>query len=158
VTTNRLRMSVSRWMMAGGAGAALYAGCMYGYGPLRRSFATHSGSRNRIYSPIRFESELEQLLILPNPLLANFAIQNDPRSDQLSEYLTRIIKDSPAAVSLVNIEAEEPGVRDLLSTYMIDKIPTVVAIKGGIPISRYVPVGEQVDFEKVKDWVSKIPK
>ncbi|CAN6597861.1 hypothetical protein TRVA0_001S04940 [Trichomonascus vanleenenianus] len=107
--------------------------------------------------PVRFESELDPLLILKPPLLANFSIRNDPLSNQLTGALYRIVQDeTEKIVSVVDVEADEPGVQDVISRYQVNDIPTIVALRSGIPFSRYAPKGDKVDWIELKQWVESV--
>lgn len=106
--------------------------------------------------PIRFESELEPLLLLKTPLLANFCIHTDRLSTTVSKDLNDIVeKQTDAIVSAVDIEADELGTRELLTRYGVTQIPTIVALRGGIPFSRY-RVGQDYDYEDLKKWINEV--
>lgn len=69
---------------------------------------------------IRYQSEFEPLLLLKTPLLANFTYRGDPRSDKLTGALNRIVADETEfRISLVDIEADEPDIRDLMLRYSV---------------------------------------
>lgn len=60
---------------------------------------------------------------------------------------------------MVDVEADEPGVRDLLPRFMVSNIPTIVAIRGGLPIDKFeVKTGEPITEEAVKAWVDQVGK
>ncbi|ANB11593.1 hypothetical protein AWJ20_4413 [Sugiyamaella lignohabitans] len=119
--------------------------------------------KNRRYEvPLRYESELETLLVLPTPLLANFTGHHDPLSKSLTEQLEKIVlNETSKTVSLVDLEADQPEIKGLLNRYMVKSIPSVVAIRGGIPISQFTPSRsnnepQEVDYEQLKQWVESI--
>jgi thioredoxin-like negative regulator of GroEL len=95
--------------------------------------------------------------VLPVPLLANFSYSNDQVSAALSKELVEIVQyDTDSSISLVNVEADEPGVQELLQRYRISQIPTVIALRGGNPVSRYTVPGNTVDGinrEQLKAWI-----
>ncbi|KAA8916359.1 hypothetical protein TRICI_001502 [Trichomonascus ciferrii] len=108
--------------------------------------------------PVRHESEFQPLLTLPPPLLANFTIRNDPKSNLLTGALYRIVSDeTDKVVSVVDIEADEPGTQELVDRYVVSSIPTVVALKGGFVNGTYdMKDSKQVDWEDLKAWVEKM--
>lgn len=114
--------------------------------------------RNRIHLPVRQESEFHPLLVLPPPLLANFTIRNDPKSNLLTGALYRIVSDeTEKVVSVVDIEADEPGVKDLIDQYAVSSIPTVIALKGGFITGKYdMEDKKEVNWEELKEWVEKM--
>lgn len=122
--------------------------------------ANDEGYRNRVFTPVRQESELERLLTLPTPLLTNFCIYNDPTSKTLSRTLQYVVERRTSNhVNMVDVEADEPGVKDLLPRFMVSNIPTIVAIRGGLPIDKFeVKTGEPITEESVKAWVDQVGK
>jgi hypothetical protein len=114
-------------------------------------------ARNRVHLPVRWEQEFEPLTALPVPLLANFSYSNDQVSAALSKELVEIVQyDTDSSISLVNVEADEPGVQELLQRYRIMQIPTVIALRGGNPVSRYTVPGntvEGINREQLKAWI-----
>lgn len=72
---------------------------------------------------IRYESELEPLLLLKTPLLLNFTFRGDPKSDKLTGPLIRIVsEETDFQVSAVDIEADEEDTRDLLLRYSVSSL------------------------------------
>ncbi|ODQ66254.1 hypothetical protein NADFUDRAFT_50175 [Nadsonia fulvescens var. elongata DSM 6958] len=118
---------------------------------------------NRVYFPVRYEHEFDPLLPLPLPLLVNFTVRNDPVSNKLTGALHRIVtKETEKCCRLVDVEADEPTMRDIMLKYQINNIPTIMAINGGLPKSYYVPTEfknnheAEVDWEKLKAWVEEV--
>lgn len=133
----------------------LGTGTVVGAYAATRSYTPAGKPINRVYMPVRYESELEPLLLLKTPLLTNFSINNDHTSTNVSKALGEIVeRQTKARVSTVNIEADEPGVRDLLTKYGVSHIPTIVALRGGVPFDRYVV--KEYDYEDLKNWVDKV--
>lgn len=124
---------------------------------LVRPFSAHAGT-NRVYTSVRNEFELNSLLILPNPLLANFGILTDPKSKKVSEALSRLVPASEKPLSTVDVEVDEPGNAGLTQRYLISKLPTIVALEGGEPVSRFSPQnsdGEELEKE-ISAWIAEL--
>lgn len=117
---------------------------------------------NRVYTSIRNEYELNQLLILPNPLLANFCMLTDVKSQSVSSVLEKLVKanDSAVPLSSVDVEIDEPGNAELMQRYLITNIPTIVHLEGGQLISRLVPKGETEEElnEEIREFIGGIGK
>lgn len=135
-------------------GTAVAVGTFGLIGRRLSSPAAGSGGPNRVYLPVRNEQEFAPLALLGGPLLANFTFRNDPKSTKLTGVLHRIVESTSASVSLVDVEADEPGVRDLLVRYNVASIPTVVAIKGGQPMAYYSP--KEIEWDDVDKWVESV--
>lgn len=144
--------TLSRVLIASGGMSAIGYSVYYN----RRAASTNS----RIYIPVRYESEFEPLLLLKTPLLANFSIRNEHLSRQVTNHLSKVINERPddKPLSTVDVEADDPNVTDLLSRYMITSIPTVVAFRGGLPISSYTFDSKQreLDVEDFDKWINSI--
>jgi thioredoxin-like negative regulator of GroEL len=117
---------------------------------------------NRIYLPIRFENELEDLLLIKRPILLNFTIRGDPYCNKVTGALQRIIAyETDKRVNMVDVECDEPGTRDLLPRFGVKNIPSVVAVRKGLPVSKYVDQGlldnpdSEVDWQKLKQWIEE---
>jgi len=139
-----------------GTSACLLFGASRGF---NAQAATKTG---RVYTSVRQEWELNQLLTLPNPLLANFCILTDEKSQNVSEALKNVVESGKAAlpVSAVDVEVDEPDTRDLVQRYIVSKIPTIVALHGGEPVQSLEPQAmgrEELEHEILK-WVEKLKK
>jgi hypothetical protein len=120
-----------------------------------RPYSSFGKRTNRVYIPVRFETEFEPLTLLKSPLLANFSIHNDRLSTTVSKDLAEIVvNQTETIVSAVDVEADELGVRELLTRYGVTHIPTIVALKGGVPFDRYEV--KNYDYEDLKRWVDKV--
>ncbi|KAI0462070.1 hypothetical protein LJB42_004675 [Komagataella kurtzmanii] len=123
--------------------------------------STKSG--NRIFLPVRDPSELHPYLIQKPPLLLNFVYRGETASNKLTGVLQRIVSlETEKSVNMVDIEADETANHQLLSTYMVTKIPTVVALKKQLPVSQYCDLelidnkDKEVDWEELKKWVEEV--
>lgn len=138
---------------------SLFSGVVAGGLLYRAAFSTsaiRSDTGNRVFFRIRYSQEFDQLKTLPTPLLCNFYIRNDPFSKTVSERLKEIVeKETTNTVNAVDIEADEPEVRDFMIDYGVNQIPTIIALRGGIVIDKYVPQKE-TGLEDLKGWVDKI--
>lgn len=115
---------------------------------------------NRIFLPVRFENELDDLLLIKRPLLLNFTIRGDPYCNKVTGALQRIIAyETDKKVNMVDIETDEPGTKALISRFGVKNIPSVVAVKKQLPEAWYIdeklktnPEGE-VDWDKLKKFI-----
>lgn len=138
-------MTPRTWALVGGSVGTLALGFY------ARPFSTGT---NRVYVSIRRQMEFEPLATLPGPILANFCIYTDPLSAKVSHALKEIVNgDTPFPVSCVDIEADEPDVQPIVKRYAISKIPTVVALRGGNPISYFSPETPEGVLEDLQRWI-----
>lgn len=125
----------------------------------RAAFSTsaiRSDTGNRVFFRIRYSQEFDQLKTLPTPLLCNFYIRNDPFSKTVSERLKEIVeKETTNIVNAVDVEADEPEVRDFMIDYGVNQIPTIIALRGGIVIGKYVP-DKKEGLSDLKSWVDNV--
>ena len=139
-------------------GTSVFVGsALYGSRSFHASAATRS---NRVYTSIRNEFEFNPLLTLPNPLLANFCILTDPKSQTVSSVLEELVKSnsSKVPISSVDVEVDEPGNSELMQRYVVSSIPTIVLLEGGQRIQNFVPKGESSeDLKKeIGDFIDSI--
>lgn len=64
-------------------------------------------------------------------------------------------KETSNTVNAVDVEADEPEVRDFMIDYGVNQIPTIIALRGGIVIDKYVPK-KDTDLSDLKGWVDKV--
>lgn len=141
-------MTPRTWALVGGSVGTLALGYF------ARPFSTGT---NRIYVSVRRQNDFEPLTSLPNPLLANFCIYTDPLSLQVSDALKSIVNDeTPFPVSCVDIESDEPDVQDILRRYAVNRIPTVVALRGGNPVSYFTPKNLDNLEQNLRNWIAEI--
>jgi hypothetical protein len=118
--------------------------------------------RNRIFLPVRFENEVDSLLLIKRPLLMNFTIRGDPYCNKVTGALQRIVAyETDKKVNMVDIEADFPETRDLVPRFGVKNIPTIVAVRKTFPVDYYVdrnllenPEGEP-DWQKLKAFIEK---
>lgn len=127
-----------------------------------RGFQAHAATyQNKVYTSVRQEWELNQLLSLPNPLLVNFCMYTDPKSKAVSETLEKIVRsqETHRPVSSVDVEVDEQGTRELLQRYLVSRIPTIVALEGGERIAALEPSAfELPSLEKeIQSWIETLP-
>jgi hypothetical protein len=117
---------------------------------------------NRIFLPVRFENEVDNLLLIKRPLLMNFTIRGDPYCNKVTGALQRIVAyETDKKVNMVDIEADFPETRDLVPRFGVKNIPTIVAVRKTFPVDYYVdrnllenPAGEP-DWQKLKAFIEK---
>ncbi|CDO56448.1 conserved hypothetical protein [Geotrichum candidum] len=118
--------------------------------------------QNRIYFPVRYESEFEPLLLLKTPLLANFTFRGDPKSDKLTGAFSRIVsEETEFRVSAVDVEADEQGTRELLVRYSVTELPMIVAFRGGVPYAKFTlpkdfTKDSEIDWIALKAWIESV--
>lgn len=117
---------------------------------------------NRIYLPVRFENELDDLLLIKRPLLLNFTIRGDPYCNKITGALQRIVAyETDKKINMVDIECDEQGTKDLLPRFGVNNIPTVVAVRKTLPVDKYVDENllndpeNEIDWIKLKNWIEK---
>jgi len=163
------KFTTPSFLLKSGLVAALgYSGTTYYRLGFYRPFTSLDDKYNkeRTFLPVRYEQEFEPLLLLNTVLLANFTVRNDPIANKLTAALhSTVIKhaeeyqnsENRIAVSVVDVEADEPGVRDLVIRYQIHRIPTIVAFKSGLPYATYTLNNSSVvDERDLKDWIDTI--
>lgn len=115
---------------------------------------TDTKQGNRIFLPVRFENELEDLLLIKRPLLLNFTIRGDPYCNKVTGALQRIVAyETDHKINMVDIETDELTTRDLLPRFGVRNIPTIVAVKKTLPVDSYVDENLLKDPESEVDWI-----
>lgn len=92
---------------------------------VRTFHASSSTNRkeNVIHFPIRYDYEFNSLALSKTPLLANFTLRGDPKSDALTGAMIKIVSyETDYSISAVDIEVDEPTVRELLERYAVSFI------------------------------------
>ncbi|GMG31555.1 unnamed protein product [Ambrosiozyma monospora] len=123
-------------------------------------------NKNRIFMAVRDPSELQPLLNTKPPLLLNFVYRGEPASNKLTGALQRIVaydlEDDGKLINLVDIESDEPANKDLLLTYQVNTVPSVVVVKKQIPRGSYVdkdlvadPEHSEVKWDELRLWVAQ---
>lgn len=73
---------------------------------------------NRIFMPVRYESEFDNIALLPTPLLANFTLRGHSQSDQLTGAIIKILSyETEKSISAVDIETDEATTRPIMERY-----------------------------------------
>lgn len=117
---------------------------------------------NRIFLPVRFDHEVDPLLLIKRPLLLNFTVRGDPYCNKVTGALQRIVAyETDKRINMVDIEADFPETRDLVPRFGVRSIPTIVAVRKTFPVDYYVdrklmddPEGEP-DWLKLKEFIEK---
>lgn len=123
---------------------------------------TSTKQGNRIFLPVRFENEVDDLLLIKRPLLLNFTVRGDPYCNKVTGALQRIVAyETDKKINMVDIETDQPDTKDLLPRFGVKTIPTIVSVRKTLPVDQYVdqnlldnPDGE-VDWIKLKEWIEK---
>lgn len=121
-------------------------------------------TNNRLFpSYIATQGELHDLLLFKEPLILNFTIMADPRANKLTQALYDILgsasiypldsKKHPC--NMVSISSDTDGGREMMLTYGVNKIPSVVSLHKQIPNGRYVMKGDKVDHEGLRQWIAQ---
>ncbi|ODV97024.1 hypothetical protein PACTADRAFT_32521 [Pachysolen tannophilus NRRL Y-2460] len=118
---------------------------------------------NRIFLPIRYADELYPILMQKPPLLLNFTYRRNPECDKLTGALQRIVAlETDKKINLVDIEASEPGTRELMLEYRVDHVPMVVALRKQLIVDSYIDKNltqdpnKEVDWINLKNWIENI--
>lgn len=121
-------------------------------------------TKNRLFPTYVYnQNELHDLLLFKEPLILNFTIMADPKSNKLTQALYDILgnKDqyplnsntNPCNLASVAVDSEDG--RDLMLTYGVNKIPSLVCLHKQIPVGRYVSPTEDINYEDLKRWISE---
>lgn len=126
-------------------------------------------TENRLFPTyVQDRNELHDLVLFKEPLLLNFTYQGDKKCNKLTQALFDILaykenypldsKRNP--VNLANLSCDMPGVRDLMLTYGINRVPSVVCLHRQIPVDKYIPRNLEagVDEQELKNWIQSIAK
>ncbi|CUM65478.1 uncharacterized protein PRCAT00003122001 [Priceomyces carsonii] len=118
-------------------------------------------TNNRLYPVyISNRNELHDIILAKEPLILNFTYA-DPKSNRISQSLFDILADKNKypldfPVNLANIWADTPGGRELMLTYVVGKIPTLVLLKKQILVDSYVPNSDNFREQDLRAWLSQI--
>lgn len=103
--------------------------------------------------------DLHDYLLTTNnvPLLLNFTYRGDPKCNKLTKPLYKLLNFKIAKkVNLVDVECDEPENRDLLVTYGVRLIPSVVAVRSQLIADVYLPDVETLDERQLEEWINSI--
>ena len=124
---------------------------------------------NRLFPTYVYDrNELHDVILFKEPLLLNFTYQGDKKCNKLTQSLFDILaykenypldsKKNP--VNLANISCDTPGARDMMLTYGINKVPSILCLHKQIPYDKYVPKDLEagVNEKELKDWIAYVAK
>lgn len=124
-------------------------------------------TKNRLYPTyIIRNAEIQDVVLTKAPLLLNFTYQGDKNCNRLTQALFDLLSDakkypldsSKYPVELANVACDSPEARELMLTYGVSKVPSVVCLKKQIPIDLYVPgdISSGFNEEHLSDWIKRI--
>lgn len=120
-------------------------------------------TKNRLFPTyIENATELGTIVLLKEPLILNFTYPGDTECNKVTQELFDVLGDAskfPLDVSkpvdLANIACDGAGGRELMQTYAVSKIPTLVLLKKQMVADKFVPNTKNVGDELVL-WVKSI--
>lgn len=121
-------------------------------------------TKNRLF-PTYIESptELGTIVLSKEPLLLNFTFPGDKDCNQVTQALFDILGDAKKypldlskSVALANIACDASGGRELMSTYAVGKIPTVVLLKKQMVADRFVASSPQKAGDELVEFIKSI--
>lgn len=117
-------------------------------------------TQNRLYpNYITKASELQDLILIKHPLILNFTVSGDPRCNKLTSILFDVLANKDKypldtfEVHLANITCDEPEAKDLMLTYGVNKIPSLVKLEKQLPVDSFVPNVDSVSEETIQEWL-----
>lgn len=123
-------------------------------------------SKNRLFpNYISSQSELQNYLLFKEPLLLNFTIQADPKCNNLTQSMFDILANESKypldshkwPVNLLNITCDSLEAKDLMLTYGVNNIPTIVCLKKQIPVGQYeVKDALSIDETDLLNWIKSL--
>ncbi|CAK7896460.1 hypothetical protein CAAN1_04S06920 [[Candida] anglica] len=162
---------LTRRVIIGSAGVALMASQMFftgGWFNQKTIYPpTDITTQNRLFPTyINSQNELHDLLLFKEPLVLNFTYMADPKSNKLTQALYNILgykeryplNSNTNPVNLASISCDTPGGRDLMLTYGVNKVPSLVALHKQIPTARYVSKSDEIDEKDLSSWIAGVGK
>lgn len=121
-------------------------------------------TKNRLFPTyIENATELGTLVLTKEPLLLNFTLPGDEKCNKLTGALFDILSDRKKypldvskSVGLANISCDSAGGRELLSTYAVGNVPTVVLLKNQMVSDRFTPVHLDRVGDELTEWIKSI--
>lgn len=117
-------------------------------------------TNNRLYpNYITTTGELQDLILVKHPLILNFTIQGDHNCNKLTSILFDVLSNKDKyplgdfEVHLANITCDTSDTRDLMLSYGVNKIPSLVKLDKQLPSDSLVPNLDIINEEVVKDWL-----
>lgn len=119
-----------------------------------------------IYTPEEFELLLSSPASSRGTLFAAFVRLGEGPSNSMATHMWEIVHsiDKPEYTSTVCVELAGGRNDPLVSKYMINTVPSVLALKKTLPYDIYTDKGvgnsdtkiEDVDKEKLREWVEHV--
>lgn len=122
-------------------------------------------TNNRLYNDyVSSANELHNYLLIKQPLLLNFTVQADPQYNVSTKLLFDILANKEKypldsdvfPVHLVNITCDSLEAKDLMLTYGVNKLPTLVRLFKQLPVDYYVPKGNEFKEAELVEWLKNI--
>lgn len=117
------------------------------YPPPVSEFTTN----NRLFPTyIEHASELSSIVNFRQPLLLNFTYPGVAKSNEVSQLVFDVLSkkelypldSTKFPVNLANIACDSEGGRELLQTYAVGTVPTLLLLKKQMPADQFVVKGE----------------
>lgn len=121
-------------------------------------------TKNRLFPTyIENSTELGTLVLTKEPLLLNFTLPGDENCNKVTGALFDILAnskkyplDSSKPVGLANIACDSAGGRELMLTYAVSKLPSVVLLKKQMVYDRFVPGNLNTVGDELIEWIKGI--
>lgn len=165
----RLSPVLARRLAIGGVGVAilshryLFNGFFGGFFSRKAIYPPENiSTQNRLYPTyISTSSELHDILLFREPLILNFTYMSDPRCNKLTQAVYDVLAnkdqyplDKP--VALASIQSDTEGGRELMLTYGVNKVPSLVALHKQMPQGRYLWKGDEVNKAELSAWIKTV--
>ncbi|KAG0688464.1 hypothetical protein C6P40_000924 [Pichia californica] len=135
--------------------------------PIETSTTT---SKGRVFQTINTPEEFDLLLSTPSAsrgtLFATFVRLGESPSNSMATHMWEIVRniDKPEYTSTVCVELAGGRNDQLVNKYMVNTVPSVVALKKTLPFDTYVDPDirnsnteiNDVDKEKLRKWVIEV--
>ncbi|EGV63933.1 hypothetical protein PSN45_003990 [Yamadazyma tenuis] len=126
------------------------------YPPHPSQFTT----QNRIYpNYVTSHNELNDLILVKHPLILNFTVQADPNYNKLTSTLFDILSDKSKyplgdfEVHLANITCDSLEAKDIMMTYGVNKLPSLVRLEKQLVVDVISPNLDTVSDQTVIEWL-----
>lgn len=121
-------------------------------------------TQNRLFPTyIENTGELHNHLLFKEPLILNFTYPGDSNANKLTSKLFDILSNDKQypldsnkfPVNLVNISCDSAGGRDILLTYGIGVVPSLLLLKKQMPYDKYQPkdLSKGVNEAELLEWI-----
>lgn len=124
---------------------------------------TEITTKNRLFpNYIENTGELHNILLFKEPLLLHFTYPGDSKANKLTSSLFNVLSDKALypldsnkyPVNLVNIACDSAGGRDILMTYGIGTVPSILLLKKQTPVDKYEPKSlEKYSESDLIEWL-----